>query len=281
VEECVADRRSLAGKVALVTGAARGIGRGIALSLAAAGAAVGVADLHPRPFRGERYHRLRQRWSGPEEDVPAVEAVRALGVGGTELRVDVSDSESVRAAVAACESELGPVDVLVNNAGIVNNIAPIESMSAEAWEQELRVNLSGAFHCIQATAPGMAVRGWGRVVNIASVAARAPTSGQPAYAASKAGLVALTQSTAQEFGRRGVTANAVLPGLIGTPLVMSMPEHLRETLVGQVPVGRLGEPEDIGELVSFLCSPAASFVTATAIPCDGGFLGAPLGGLDR
>ena len=274
------DRRTLARRVALVTGGARGIGRGIALRLAAAGAVVAVADLHPRPFRGERYHRLRERWSGPEEEVATVDAVRELGVAGAELEVDVSSPESVRAAVAACEAELGPVDVLVNNAGIVNNVASLEQMSAEAWEQELRVNLSGAFHCTQATVPGMAQRGWGRVVNIASVAARAPSSGQPAYAASKAGLVALTQATAQEFGRRGVTANAVLPGLISTPLVLSMPEHLREAIVRQVPVGRLGDPEDVGELVAFLASPAASFVTATAIPCDGGFLGAALGGLD-
>lgn len=118
------------------------------------------------------------------------------------------------------------------------------------------------------------------MVNIASIAARVPASGQPAYAASKAGLVALTQSTAQEFGRRGVTANAMLPGLIATPLVLSMPEHLRSGIVSQVPVGRLGEPEDIGELVAFLASPAAFFVSATAIPCDGGFLGAPTMSLD-
>jgi NAD(P)-dependent dehydrogenase (short-subunit alcohol dehydrogenase family) len=212
--------------------------------------------------------------------VPTANAVRDLGVDAVELQVDVSDAESVRAAAAACESELGPVDVLVNNAGIVNNIASLEQMTAEAWEQELRVNLTGAFHCVQATVPGMAARGWGRVVNIASIAARLPTLGQPAYAASKAGLVALTQSTAQEFGGRGVTANAVLPGLIATPLVLSMPEHLRTGIVHQVPVGRLGEPDDIGELVAFLASPAASFVSATAIPCDGGFLGAPIASLD-
>jgi NAD(P)-dependent dehydrogenase (short-subunit alcohol dehydrogenase family) len=276
----MSDQRSLAGKVSLVTGAARGIGRGIALRLAANGSAVAVADLHPRPFEGERYHRLRKRWSGPEEAVPTMEAVRALGADAVELEMDVSDEEPVRAAVATCEAELGPVDVLVNNAGIVNNIAPLEQMSGKAWEHELRVNLTGAFHCIQATVPGMAARGWGRVVNIASVAARVPASGQPAYAASKAGLVALTQSTAQEFGRRGVTANAVLPGLIATPLVLSMPEHLRSGMMSQVPVGRLGEPEEIGELVAFLASPAASFLTATAIPCDGGFLGAPIASLD-
>jgi acetoacetyl-CoA reductase len=126
----------------------------------------------------------------------------------------------------------------------------------------------------------MADRGWGRIVNISSIAARTPSLGQPAYAASKAGVIAFTQSVAQEFGRAGVTANAVLPGLIATPLVLSMPERIRDSMAHQTPVGRVGEPAEIGSLVAYLCSPAAAFITATAIPCDGGFLGAPMFGLD-
>jgi acetoacetyl-CoA reductase len=125
----------------------------------------------------------------------------------------------------------------------------------------------------------MAERGWGRVVNISSIAARSPSLSQPAYAASKAGVIAFTQSVAQEFGRDGVTANAVLPGLIATPLVLSMPAAIREAVAAQSPVGRVGEPDEIGSLVAYLCSPAAGFLTATAIPCDGGFLGAPVFGL--
>ncbi len=271
----------LEGKVALVTGSARGIGRGIALALAESGAAVAVADLHPRPFKGERYYRLRERWSGPDEDVATAEAVRALGRASVELTLDVADPDSALAAVEACTSELGAVDVLVNNAGIVNNIARIEAMTPEAWSHEVQVNLSGAFHCVRAAVPAMAERGWGRVVNIASVAALQPSLGQPAYSASKAGLVAFTRSVAQEFGPRGVTANAVLPGLIATPLVRSMPEPLREGARLRTPVGRLGEPADIGTLVAFLASPQASFITGVAIPCDGGLLNAPLGGLDN
>jgi NAD(P)-dependent dehydrogenase (short-subunit alcohol dehydrogenase family) len=270
---------SLGGRVAFVTGAARGIGRAIALGLADAGAAVAVADLHPEPFRGEAYHRLRERWSGPEEEISTADEVAARGCRSIALEVDVAEPDSVRSAVESCGRELGPVDVLVNNAGIVNNIALIAEMKPEAWERELRVNLSGAFHCVQATVPSMAARGWGRVVNISSVAARVPGLGQPAYAASKAAVVAFTQSVAQEFGRSGVTANAVLPGLIGTPLVRSMPEALRERIVAQTSVGRLGEPAEIAALVAFLASPAAGFLTAAAIPCDGGFLGAPVFGL--
>jgi NAD(P)-dependent dehydrogenase (short-subunit alcohol dehydrogenase family) len=269
----------LAGRVALVTGAARGIGRAIALELARCGAAVAIADLHPAPFRGERYYRMRQRVSGDDETVPTAEAVRALGAGALELALDVSDAAAVEAAAGKVAAQLGPIDVLVNNAGIVNNVATIEAMTPEAWEHELRVNLSGAFHCVRAIAPGMARRGWGRVINVSSVSARQPSLGQPAYAASKAGLIAFTQAVAQEFGSGGVTANAVLPGLIATPLVLSMPQPLRDSITRRTPLGRTGLPEEVAALAAFLASPAAGYVTATAIPCDGGLLGAPLGGL--
>ena len=264
----------LRGKVALVTGGARGIGRGIALCLAEAGAAVAVADLHPEPFSGERYYRLRERVSTEEERVSTADAARELGVAATQHQMDVADPHSVAEAVAQCVGELGEIDVLVNNAAIVNNIAPIADMSPDSWDHEIKVNLSGAFHCVQAIAPGMAARGWGRIVNIASVAARLPSPGQPAYSASKAGVIAFTQAVAQEFGASGVTANAILPGLIGTPLVLSMPQSVRESIVARTPVKRLGLPEDIGRLATFLASPEASFITAAAIPCDGGFLGA-------
>lgn len=274
-------KQSLAGKVAFVTGAARGIGRAIALELAADGADVAIADIHPTPFAGERYFRMRNRVSGAEEETSSAEDVRALGRRSIEIELDVSDAIAVRMAIESCVVQLGAVDILVNNAGIVNNIASIADMDAEAWDHEIRVNLGGAFHCVRVAAPRMADRGWGRIVNIASIAARTPSLGQPAYAASKAGVIALSQSVAQEFGRRGVTANAVLPGLIATPLVRSMPEHLRNSMAAQTPVGRVGEPSEIGSLVAYLCSPAAAFITATAIPCDGGFLGAPSYGLDQ
>ena len=145
---------------------------------------------------------------------------------------------------------------------------------------ELQVNLSGMFHTVRAAVPGMAERGWGRVVNLASIAALTPGLGQPAYAASKAGVIGFTKAVAQEFGPGGVTANAILPGLIATPLVRSMPDHLRDQMVSRTPVGRLGEPEDIGALAAFLASPAAGFISGVAIPCDGGVSNAARGGLD-
>ncbi len=271
---------ALAGKTALVTGSARGIGRAIALALATAGADVVVADLHPAKFSGERYYRLRSRVSDESEDVSTADAVAAFGRRSLEIELDVADAVAVEEAVARVAAALAPIDILVNNAGIVNNIARIAQMTPEAWDHELRVNLSGMFHTVRAIVPAMAERGWGRVINIASVAAMQPGLGQPAYTASKAGVVAFTRSVAQEFGHGGVTANAIMPGLIATPLVRSMPEQLQERYRRTTPVGRLGEPADIGALAAFLASPAAGFISATAIPCDGGALNAPLGGLD-
>jgi 3-oxoacyl-[acyl-carrier protein] reductase len=271
----------LAGKVAFVTGAARGIGRAVALRLAGAGADVAVADAHPAPFEGERYYRLRQRVSGAEEEISTAAAIAAIGRRSMEVAVDVADADAVAAAAARCASELGDIDVLVNNAGIVNNIALIADMTPEAWDHEVRVNLTGMFHTVRVVAPGMAERGWGRVVNMASVAALTPGLGQPAYTASKAGVVAFTKAVAQEFGPGGVTANAILPGLIATPLVRSMPAEFRDHYVVRTPVGRLGEPEDIATLAVFLASPAAGFISGVAIPCDGGVSNAAREGLMR
>ena len=271
---------TLAGRTAFVTGAARGIGRAIALALAAAGADVAIADLHPAPFTGERYYRLRSRVSDDSEDVPTADAVAAHGRRSLQIELDVSDADAVVAAAARCNAELAPPDILVNNAGIVNNIARIADMRPGDWDHELRVNLSGMFHTVRALVPAMAERGWGRVINIASIAALQPGLGQPAYTASKAGVVAFTRAVAQEFGPGGVTANAIMPGLIATPLVRSMPEHLRDAFRQQTPLGRLGEPADIANLAAFLASPAAGFISATAIPCDGGVSNARMGGLD-
>ncbi len=275
------DPSPLAGRVALVTGAARGIGRAIALALADAGADVAVADVHLEPFQGEQWYRLRRRVSGPEEEVSTAAAVAALGRRSIAVGVDVSDVDAVEAAVAECTAALGPPDIVVNNAGIVNNIASIATMEPDAWAHEVAVNLNGMFHTVRATAPGMADRGWGRVINLASIAAIRPGLGQPAYAASKAGVIGFTKAVAQEFGPGGVTANAILPGLIATPLVRSMPEHLRERLIARTPVGRLGEPDDIGALAAFLASPGAGYISGAAIPCDGGVTNAAREGLDR
>src|SRR5207244_10705356 len=143
-----------------------------------------VAAGAPGTFEGRRYYRVRRRVSGPAEDVPTAAAVAERGRRSIEVEVDVADADAVIAAIGRCRAELGDVDVLVNNAGIVNNIALIAEMTPEAWDHEMRVNLTGMFHTVRAAVPAMAERGWGRVVNMASVAALSPGLGQPAYAAS-------------------------------------------------------------------------------------------------
>ena len=241
----------LQGRTALVTGAARGIGREIALVLAEDGANVAVAD------------RLAE-----VEDTARV--VAALGRRSAAAVFDVANAEEVRAGVATIREQLGDVDVLVNNAGIVDNIAPLARMTEEAWQREIGVNLSGAFHVIQATIGAMVTKRWGRVINISSIAALGGLHNQAAYAASKAGLIGLTHTVTLEFARHGITCNAILPGLIGTETVRSMPREIRDTVLASVPARRLGEPREIGYLVSFLASNRAAFVNGAAIPIGGG-----------
>jgi NAD(P)-dependent dehydrogenase (short-subunit alcohol dehydrogenase family) len=241
----------LEGKIAVVSGAAHGIGRAIAVALAGDGADVGLFDL----------------------DAAVAEtaaAVRALGRRAAWVRGDVGDVGQVRAGIAVIIGELGPVDVLVNNAGIVDNIASIEKMAQAAWERELAVNLGGAFNMVRAVVGAMAERRWGRIVNISSRAARGGLFHQIGYAASKAGLLGLTHTVSLEYGRKGITCNAILPGLIGTEKVMAMPAAIREHLAAATPAKRVGRPEEVARLVAFLCSDEAGFINGAEIDIDGG-----------
>lgn len=241
----------LEGKVALITGAARGIGRAAALVLAEEGAAVGVADRAP----------------GIEETAAAV---TALGRRSVAAIFDVTDPVAVARGVEEIRSRLGEVEVLVNNAGIVDNIAPLRRMSHDAWQREIDVNLTGAFNLVQAVVGPMVDRKWGRIVNVSSMAAMGGLHNQAAYAASKAGLLGLTQTVTLEFARHGITCNAILPGLIGTENVLGMPAEIRDTVVATVPARRLGEPREVAQLIAFLASERSAFVNGAAIPIDGG-----------
>ena len=244
----------LAGRVALVTGAAGGIGGAIARRLAAEGAAVALMDL------------------------PAAQAaLEAMAVGlradGARCAIaagDVADPGSVRAAIDALEAALGPIACLVNNAGLTGHIAPVATMDAEGWGRELAVNLSGPFHTTQAVLPGMVARGWGRIVNISSGAALGGLYRQAGYSASKSGLLGLTRNVALEHARHGITCNAVLPGLIGTPAVLVMPAEVLADAVALTTARRTGRPEEIAAMVAFLCSEDAAFVNGAEIPVDGG-----------
>jgi NAD(P)-dependent dehydrogenase (short-subunit alcohol dehydrogenase family) len=230
----------------VVTGAASGIGRRIAEALAADGWRVAALDRDPRV--GEL----------------------ATERGWASVVVDVADGDAVDSAVAAAEREVGPIGAVVSNAAIVDQIHPALEFPPEGWERELAVNLTGAFRICQAAARGMAKRGRGRLVVISSGAAEGGLSGQVAYSASKAGLLGMVRTLAVELGRRGISVNAILPGLIESEKVAAMPAAIRERIVRRTALGRTGRMEEVAALAAFLCSPDAGYITGACIPIDGG-----------
>ena len=240
----------LDGKVAIVTGGARGIGFAIARELADAGAKVAIVDL--------------------EED----EAARAsVEIGGPEsgFACNVSDPAACDRALAEAESEYGPPDILVNNAGITRDNLLLR-LGDEDWQRVLDVNLSGAFYVTRRVARGMMKRRTGRIVNIASVVGLTGNRGQANYAASKAGLIGFTKSVAQELASRNVLVNAVAPGFIQTEMTAALGEETRAAIAENIPLGRMGTPEDIAGVVRFLAGPHASYVTGQVIVVDGGMV---------
>jgi 3-oxoacyl-[acyl-carrier protein] reductase len=242
----------LDGRIALITGASRGIGRATALELASAGAAVAV--------------NYRSDADGAEEVVGAIEAAggRALA-----LQADIAKADEAAALVARCEDELGEIDALVCNAGITRDNL-IARITPEDFEAVMATNLGGAFYVCQAAARRMLRRRRGSIVTMSSIVGIHGNAGQTNYSASKAGLIGLTKSLAKEIGSRGVRVNCIAPGYISTELTDVLPESAREALLGATPLGRLGTPEDVAGAVRFLCSDEASFVTGEVVLVDGG-----------
>jgi len=239
-------RPTLAGKVALVTGAGAGIGQACAEMLCEEGAKVAVGYVQ-------------------DKDQAALTAGRCKDAAV--VQIDVTDADGVSAAFDEIESSMGPVEILVNNAGITRDRLFMRMSQAE-WEEVLDVNLSGAFRCTKRALPGMLKSGWGRIVNIGSVVGTTGNAGQTNYSAAKAGLVGFSKSLAREVARKGITVNVVAPGLIDTAMTEVLTEVQREALLGRVPIGRPGTTQEVAEAVRFCVR--ASYLTSQVIGINGG-----------
>src|SRR5213080_361239 len=200
----------------------------------------------------------------------AAEEIRAMGRRALAVRCDVTDRGQVRAAVARTVDELGSVDILVNNAGTLDHVGQFGDQQAALWERDLRVNLTGAFNCAQAVWPHMKERGFGRIVNMASVAGTLGGFGQASYSTTKAGLLGLTRTLALEGARHGITCNAIVPGVIGTEAFGFVAPEMRERMIRRTVFKRPGEPQDVANAVAFMCSDLAGYITGVGLNVSGG-----------
>ncbi len=242
---------NLEGKVALVTGGTGGIGAAICAQLAQSGAKVAT---------NYRNKEKAEAWQQEMKD---------KGLDIAIYQVDVTDFDGCKAMVEQIESDLGPIDILVNNAGITKDTT-LKKMTKDKWDAVIDINLNGMFNVTQPLIEGMSNRGWGRVINISSINGQKGQIGQTNYTASKAAMHGFTMSLAQEVARKGVTVNTVSPGYIATDMVMAVPEEIREKIIAQIPVGRLGTSEEIAELIDFIASDSAGFITGANFAINGG-----------
>jgi 3-oxoacyl-[acyl-carrier protein] reductase len=242
---------TLEGKVAVVTGAAQGIGQAIAVCLAQHGADIVVADLDVERSKG------------------TVNAVQEMGRRTMPLKVNVGDWDDVKGMVGQVLKEWAHIDILVNNAGITRD-GLLMRMKPEDWDLVLQVNLTGTFFCTKAVVPSMSKQRYGRIINISSIVGAIGNIGQANYAASKAAVIGLTKTVAREYASRMVTVNAVAPGFIDTAMTQNLSQEVKDTLLNQIPSRRLGQPTDIAEAVCFLSSEAASYITGQVLHVNGG-----------
>ncbi len=242
---------TLKGKVALVTGGTGGIGAAICLRLAEAGANVAT---------NYRNREKAERWQ---------EEVKSKGFDIMIYQADVSDYEACKEMVTQIEKDLGPVDILVNNAGINKDIT-LRKMTKEQWDSVININIDSLFNVTKHVVEGMTNRGWGRIINISSINGQKGQLGQTNYTTTKAGMHGFTMSLAREVARKGVTVNTVSPGYIATDMVMSVPEEIRNKIIAEIPVGRLGTVEEVADMVNFLATDEAAFTTGADFAMNGG-----------
>ena len=244
---------NISGRVALVTGASQGIGRSCALKLASTGAIVALAARNQ-----EKLNEL-------------VREITGAGGKAAAFTVDVSDEAQIKSACKAAITQFGKIDILVNNAGITRDQLAIRMKRSE-WDAVLSTNLTSAYLCIQQVIGSMLKQRWGRIINIASVFGQMGQAGQANYAASKAGLIGLTMAIAREVGSRTITCNAVAPGLIETAMTAGLGDEFKQNAVKQIPLGRVGSPEDVAHAVAYLASEEASYITGHVLNVNGGLL---------
>jgi 3-oxoacyl-[acyl-carrier protein] reductase len=244
---------TLSGRIALVTGASQGIGRACALKLAANGAAVAVA--------ARNQEKLDE----------VVRHITAAGGKATAFAMDVAEEDQIKSAFKTALAHFGKIDILVNNAGITRDQLVMRMKRAD-WDAVLNTNLTSAYLCTQQVIGSMLKQRWGRIVNIASVFGQMGQAGQANYASSKAGLIGLTMAIAREVGSRNITCNAVAPGFIETAMTSTLGEDFKEMAVKNIPLGRVGTPDDVASAVSFLASDEASYITGHVLSVNGGML---------
>jgi NAD(P)-dependent dehydrogenase (short-subunit alcohol dehydrogenase family) len=275
---------TLDGKAALVTGGSRGIGQAIAIKLAEEGANVAVnyqsskdqaADVIDFINKTDRLDDLDELikmidiMDTVEQAKEVRDMIESMGKHSIICQANVGKMDEVNKMRDKAVAEFGKIDILVNNAGIVKDKSFVK-MTSEMWDDVISVNLTGTFNCTKAVIDGMLERHYGRIVNISSVIGRMGNRGQANYAASKAGIIGLTQTLAKEFADKGVTVNAVAPGFIGTDMLKSIPAKIMEKILAQIPMGRLGKPEEIASAVAYLVSPEAGYITGQVIDINGG-----------